>query len=96
MQKGIIELCHVDPIFSFRSPLVNMLRLPCYASMGNEDELFNPSKIMKRGCRIIVMNHDANFIDIVFVVSCNQLHLHCNTINCDFVVLFEVIIMVTD
>ena len=75
MQKGIIELCHVDPIFSFRSPLVNMLRLPCYASMGNEDELFNPSKIMKRGCRIIVMNHDANFIDIVFVVSCNQLHL---------------------
>ena len=75
MQKGIIELCHVDPIFSFRSPLVNMLRLPCNASMGNEDELFNPSKIMKRGCRIIVMNHDANFTDIVFVVSCNQLHL---------------------
>ena len=96
MQKGIIELCHVDPIFSFRSPLVNMLRLPCYASMGNEDELFNSSKIMKRGCRIIVMNHDANFIDIVFVVSCNQLHLHSNTINCDFVVLFEVVIMVTD
>ena len=96
MQKGIIELCHVDPISSFRSPLVNMLRLPCNASMGNEDELFNPSKIMKRGCRIIVMNHDANFIDIVFVVSCSQLHLHCNTINCDFVVLFEVVIMVTD
>ena len=96
MQKGIIELCHVDPIFSFRSPLVNMLRLPCNASMGNEDELFNPSKIMKRGCRIIVMNHDANFIDIVFVVSCNQLHLHYNTINCDFVVVFEVIVMVTD
>ena len=69
MQKGIIELCHVDPIFSFRSPLVNMLRLPCYASMGNEDELFDPSKIMKRGCRIIVMNHDANFIDIVLLFA---------------------------
>ena len=60
------------------------------------EELFYPSKIMKRDCRIIVMNHDANFIDIVFVVSCNQLHLHCNTINSDFVVLFEVVIMVTD
>ena len=56
-------------IFSFLSPLVNLHRLPCNASRGNVEELFNPSKIMKRDCRIIVVNHDANFIDIVLLLA---------------------------